>query len=272
MRRLLPADYKTFYVALSAVAGLLIGSFLNVCIYRIPRDLSVVTPRSFCPECGVPIAWYDNIPLLSYFLLRRRCRACAQAVPARYLIVELTTAALFALVTAVYGWTFFTLKWCLFEALLIALFWTDIEERILPDELTLGGAAAGLLLALFVAVPSVAGTLLLAAGKPALQSLLSAALGSAILVAPIWALGALYARVRKREGLGLGDVKLLLLMGVFLGPERGLYALMIGALAGSLIGAVYILVARRNAATYELPFGSFLCAGAALVPLLKRWL
>ena len=207
-------------VALVAITGLLFGSFINVCIYRIPRDLSVVTPRSFCPECGIQIAWYDNIPLLSYLLLRRRCRSCAQRIPSRYPIVELTTAVLFALVASEYGWTLAALKWCVFEALLVALFWTDLEERILPDELTLGGTAAGVIFAVFVAVPSAAGTLLLPAAKTVWQSLLGAAIGATFLVIPIWTVGALYAWVRKREGLGLGDVKLLLLMGVFLGDRK----------------------------------------------------
>src|ERR1700761_724430 len=114
MRGRLPADYRVFYVALFTIAGLLLGSFLNVCIYRIPRDLSVVTPRSFCPECGIQIAWYDNIPLLSYFLLNRRCRGCARTISSRYPIVELTTAVLFAVVASEYGWTPTALKWCVF--------------------------------------------------------------------------------------------------------------------------------------------------------------
>jgi leader peptidase (prepilin peptidase) / N-methyltransferase len=257
MRGRLPADYKAFYVGLCALVGLLAGSFLNVCIYRIPRDLSVIMPRSFCPECGTQVAWYDNVPLVSYFLLHRRCRSCAQTIPARYPIVELTTAILFALVASEYGWTLAALKWCLFEAILIALFWTDLEERILPDEFTLGGTGAGLIIAIFVAVPSVAGILLLPAAKTAFQSLLSAALGATVLVLPIWGLGALYSRLRKREGLGLGDVKLLLLIAVFLGVERGLFALLIGTVAGSIVGAAYILATLRNPATNELPFGTF---------------
>lgn len=267
----LPVNYHIFYIALAALLGLLLGSFLNVCIYRIPRDLSVVAPRSFCPECGAQIAWYDNFPVLSYFLLRRQCRSCGQPIPARYPLVELTTSILFALVVAEYGWTIAALKWCVFEAVLAALFWTDLEERILPDELTLGGTAAGLIFAIFVAVPSIAGNLLLPGAGTALRSLLSAAIAAIVLVAPIWAVGAVYGWIRKREVLGLGDVKLLLLIAVFLGAERGLYALMIGAIGGSVIGIAYILATRRSAATYELPFGTFLCAGAAVVPLLSRW-
>lgn len=272
MRGRLPPDYKLFYVGLSSLVGLLVGSFLNVCIYRIPRDVSVITPRSFCPACGDAIAWYDNVPILSYFLLRRRCRRCARAIPARYPVVELTTAVLFGLVCAEYGWTLVAFKWCVFEALLTALFWTDIEERILPDELTLGGMGAGLILAAFVAVPSAAGVLAFPKAPLAWQSLLSAALGAIILTGPIWAVSMAYSAIRKREGLGLGDLKLLLLLGVFLGTERGLFALLIGSVGGTVIGGIYILAAKRDAATYALPFGTFLCAGAAVTPLLSPWL
>jgi leader peptidase (prepilin peptidase) / N-methyltransferase len=268
----LPPDYKSFYVGLSSLLGLLTGSFLNVCIYRIPRDVSVVTPRSFCPACGNAVAWYDNIPVVSYFVLRRRCRRCAQAIPARYPIVELTTAVLFGLVCSEYGWTLAALKWCVFEALLTALFWTDIEERILPDELTLGGIGVGFIFAVFVSVPSAAGLLVAPKARVAWQSLLSAAIGAIILTAPIWLVSMAYSAVRKRQGLGLGDIKLLLLLGVFLGVERGLFALLIGSVGGTVIGAIYILAAKRDPSTYGLPFGTFLCAGAAAAPLMSLWL
>ncbi len=265
----MPPDFQPFYPVLAAVCGLLFGSFLNVCIFRIPRDLSVVAPRSFCPDCGEPIKWLDNVPLLSYALLRGRCRACGSPISFRYPIVELTTAILFAATALQYGWTLGTFKWALFEAILVALFWTDIEERILPDELTLGGALIGLILAFLVRVPGQLGGLFLPNAKWVTQSLLNAALGVVILAGPIWMLGAIYARVRRREGLGLGDVKLLVLIGVFLGLENGLLALLIGVVSGSVIGILYIWLARKKASTYQLPLGSFLCAGAALVPLLK---
>jgi leader peptidase (prepilin peptidase) / N-methyltransferase len=272
MRGRLPAEYAGFYVALAAVAGLLFGSFLNVCIYRIPRDLSVVSPRSFCPQCGGQIAWYDNLPVFSYFVLHGRCRSCKNPIAFRYPIVELATALLFSLAVAEYGWTIVALKWCVFEVLLVALFWTDLEERILPDELTLGGAVAGLIFAIFVPVPSVMADLTVPAARAAVRSLLDASAGAIFLAGPLWALGALYNRLRKREGLGLGDVKLLVLIGIFLGLEHGLTALLIGAVGGTAIGLTYILVARKSASTYELPFGTFLCAGAAIVPLIGKFI
>ncbi len=266
----MPTDLEPLHVAAAIVIGLLFGSFLNVCIYRIPRDLSVVAPRSFCPECGEGIRWHDNIPLLSYALLRGRCRACGKPIGLRYPIVELTTAILFAAVAIRYGWTLATLKWEVFEALVITLFWTDLEERLLPDELTLGGALAGLILAVFVRVPGQLSELFLPGSKIVWQSLFNAGTGAIVLAGPIWMLGVIYARVRGREGVGFGDVKLLVLLGAFLGLENGLLALLIAAVSGSVLGIAYIWLTHKKASTFELPFGSFLCAGAALVPLMKK--
>lgn len=263
-------DLQISYTVAAGVFGLLCGSFLNVCIYRIPRDISIVRPRSFCVHCERQIAWYDNVPLLSYAKLRGRCRACEQAIGVRYPLVELTTAVLFTGIAVRYGWSLAALKWALFEAILVVLFWTDLEERILPDELTLGGTAIGIIFAVFVMVPGLFGQLLLARSKLFWQSLFNAGLGALILAGPIWLLGIAYARLRKREGLGFGDVKLLVLLGVFLGIEKGLLALMIGAIAGSILGVGYALLTHKAISSYELPFGSFLCAGAAVVPLLGR--
>ncbi len=268
----MPPENAILYIAAAGIAGLLFGSFLNVCIYRIPRDLSVVTPRSFCTECGAQIGWYDNIPVLSFVVLRGRCRTCTKPIAIRYPIVEFTTAVLFAATAAEYGWAIVALKWCVFEAILVALFWTDLEERILPDELTLGGTAAGLICAIFVPVPSVLADLMIPAARQPLRSLLNCGIGAVILAGPIWALGALYSRFRKREGLGFGDVKLLILIGVFLGLEHGLTALLIGAVGGTLLGLTYILIARKSASTYELPFGTFLCAGGIIAALTAKFM
>ena len=139
------------FVLLAFVAGLLIGSFLNVCIFRLPRDLSVVTPaRSFCPECEKTIAWYDNIPVISYLLLGGRCRHCKARIPVRYLLVEIATGAAFALCVASLGLTLPALKYAIYSAIMIALIASDFEERILPDEFTLGGTVVGLAFAPFV--------------------------------------------------------------------------------------------------------------------------
>jgi leader peptidase (prepilin peptidase)/N-methyltransferase len=266
----LPDSFQPFYVFIAAVAGLLIGSFLNVCIYRIPRDLSVVSPRSFCTQCENPIAWYDNVPLFSYFLLRGKCRGCSKRISLRYPLVESLTAAAFAFVAYRYGFTLTALKWIIFESLMIVLFWTDFEERILPDEFTLGGAVVGAVFSPFVFVPGVLGQLLLGDRKPVWQSLFNMGVGAALISGPIWLTGVIYARLRKREGLGLGDVKLLVMLGAFLGADQGLWALLMGAVSGSIISVAYILLTRKDARNYELPFGSFLCAAAACIPLLNQ--
>src|ERR1700690_951537 len=139
------------FALLAFLAGLLIGSFLNVCIYRMPRDLSVVTPaRSFCPECEKTIAWYDNIPVVSYVVLGGRCRHCKARIPLRYLLVELSTGAAFALCFAALGLSLPALKYALYSAIMIALIASDLEERILPDEFTLGGTVVGVAFAPFV--------------------------------------------------------------------------------------------------------------------------
>ncbi len=265
----MPAEPQLFYVILAAIFGLLFGSFLNVCIYRLPRDLSVVAPRSFCPECGVQIAWYDNLPLVSYAILRGRCRYCDKPIGIRYFLVELTTAVLFALTVSEYGPTLPALKWAVFDAIMVALFWTDFEERILPDELTIGGILAGLIFSVFVSVPGFS-EIWISGPATRSRSFTDAVIGGLILSIPIWALGWAYGRLRKRDALGLGDVKLLAAMGAFLGLENGLFALLLGAVTGSVLGLAYILWKRKDAASYELPFGSFLCFGAVIAPLIGR--
>jgi leader peptidase (prepilin peptidase)/N-methyltransferase len=257
-------------VLVAGIAGLLAGSFLNVCIYRIPRDISVVAPRSFCPECGAPIAWFDNIPVLSYFTLRGKCRKCGQKIGLRYPLVELVTAGLFAVVAYRYGITPWAGKWLLWEAILVVLFWTDLEEQILPDELTLGGSAVGILIACLLPVPGLFVETLFPGWRPIWRTLFDVGLGIGVLALPMWLLGWLYQKVRGREGLGLGDVKLLVLMSTFLGFENSLIATLIGAIGGSLIGVAYCIVARRKLSETQLPFGSFLCAGAGIVPLVYR--
>lgn len=262
-------DTPLLFVVLAALFGLLFGSFLNVCIYRLPRDLSVIAPRSFCPECGCQIAWYDNLPLLSYVILRGRCRRCGKPIGIRYFFVEITTAVLFVLTVVRYGPTIWALKWCVFDAIMIALFWTDLEERILPDELTLGGAVAGLIFSIWVPVPGLF-NLFYVQSSPYTASVLNALIGGFILSGPVWLLGWLYGKIRRREALGRGDVKLLAAIGVFLGWENGLFALLLGAVSGSLLGLAYIFWKRKDAASYELPFGSFLCFGAVTAPLIYK--
>ena len=258
------------YVVAAAFAGLLIGSFLNVCIYRVPRDLSVVSPRSFCPECGKPIAWYDNIPLFSFARLKGRCRVCGKPIGIRYPLVELITAALFSATVARYGWGLDSFKWCTFEAIMSVLFWVDLEERILPDEFTLGGGVLGLVFAFFTKVPGDLATLLLPTLSVRARSLCEAFAGAVVLTVPLATLGFAWSRATKREALGLGDVKLLPCLGLFLGLEAGIQTLLFGSLAGVLLGGIYIFIRKKKAREYELPLGSFYCGAAALAPLIMR--
>ena len=245
--------------------GLLIGSFLNVCIYRLPRDLSVVQPRSYCPECKHTIAWFDNIPVVSYAILAGRCRTCGHRIPVRYPVVELLTGVLFFCAFQFLGTTLAAAKFAVFAAIMIALVFSDLEERILPDEFTLGGTAVGVIFAAFVPVSG--GILLLiyyGAQHPWLISVGDSILAGALCAGALWGVRALYEKVRNREGLGLGDVKMGAMIGAFLGMQGALLSLLVGSLLGVIVGLGYTWFTGKDASTYELPFGSFL-GGAALV-------
>ena len=258
--------------SIALLFGLLIGSFLNVCIYRLPQDLSVVRPRSYCVACQHPIAWYDNVPVLSYVLLRGKCRYCRAAISMRYPVVELLTGVLFFVYVWRLGATPLGLKFCLYGALLVGLTFSDLEARILPDEFTLGGAAAGLLLAWFVPLKGDMTQDLLSMVGPRWNrhwtSVAAALIGAAVPGFCLWLVGWLYLKLRHREGLGLGDVKLVAMVGAFMGLQGALLTLIVGSLAGSLIGFAYIRITHKDPATYELPFGTFLGAAAIAVSVL----
>jgi leader peptidase (prepilin peptidase)/N-methyltransferase len=256
---------------LALVFGLLIGSFLNVCIHRWPRDFSVVRPRSHCPACEKTIRWHDNIPIVSYLALRGRCRHCGTPIRWRYPVVELLTGLLFFYFVRELGLTLAALKMCVFSAMLVALIFSDLEMRILPDELTLGGTLAGLVFAIFVPVPeSIIQAILWFTGTKLSGRAhwwVEAAAGAAIPAFLLWAAGWVYERVRHREGLGLGDVKLIAMVGSFLGLSGALLTLAGGSLAGSLIGYAYIRATRKDPSTYELPLGTFLSIAALVLGL-----
>ena len=251
-------------IFLAFLAGLLIGSFLNVCVYRLPRDLSVVTPaRSFCPFCEETIAWYDNIPLLSYILLRAKCRRCGARIPLRYPVVELVTGIAFAISVAAFGVTLPALKYALFSAIIITLIASDFEERILPDEFTLGGTLLGLILAWFAPLrPELVVLVLPYSWGPRWLSIGEAVIGAGVSSGSIWLAGWLYEKIRHREGLGLGDVKMIMMIGAFLGLPAALLTLISASLIGAVGGLLYIRLTGKDASTYELPFGSFLGVAA----------
>lgn len=263
-------------IIVGAILGLLIGSFLNVCIYRMPKDLSVVSPRSYCPKCETPIPWYENIPLVSFVLLRGRCRHCGAPISWRYPTVELLTGVTFAVVGWKLGFTWVALKACVFSALLIGLIFSDFEERILPDQFTLGGAAAGLVFSAALPMDSFFMRLLLPPGlSPAIHSVGESLLAMIVAAGSLWLIGELYYRVRKIEGLGLGDVKMVAMIGAFLGLQGTLFTLIVGSVLGSVLGLLLVFILRKDARTYELPFGSFLgiaaLATGVLGPALAGW-
>jgi leader peptidase (prepilin peptidase)/N-methyltransferase len=247
---------------LAFLIGLLIGSFLNVCVYRLPRDLSVVRPRSYCPACEHPIAWYDNVPVASWLALGGKCRACGAAIPWRYPLVELATGAAFGGAVWGLGVTPAAAKLAVFSAILITLIASDLEERILPDEFTIGGTLAGIGFAYFVPLHGLVGLLLPTSWIMRLDlrwvSVLEAAFSAAVASGLIWVVGAAYEKLRHKEGLGFGDVKMLAMMGSFLGLQGALLALLGGSLSGAVLGLAYIRWKGEDPDTYELPFGSFL--------------
>jgi len=280
------------------VFGLAFGSFLNVCIYRLPLGLSVVSPRSACPQCKRPIAFYDNLPVVSWLLLGGRCRHCKSRISARYLLIELLTGALFLGCYGYFGLTLATLKYCVFGFLLLGLIFTDAETKLLPDKLTLPGLALGLGFSLLVPVNDLASQFLPGflnlpfsadlAGR--LLSLVDSVLGAAVGASFIYGAGAAYLRWRGTEGMGFGDVKLMAMVGAFLGIKLTVFTIFTASLAGSLFGLTTVLVvwikrthrfmrrmanlrsARRRGwqsaqmvyRYYQMPFGVFLGSMALL--------
>ncbi|MXY16235.1 MAG: prepilin peptidase [Acidobacteria bacterium] len=234
---------------LLAAAGLATGSFLNVCIHRLPRSRSVVWPASACTACGRPLRWYENVPVVAWLALRGRCRTCGARIPIAYLLVELAAPALFLLQYSVVGWQPLLGARLLLCAALIILFVTDLRHRLLPDAVTLTGIGAGLAAALVV--------------EPAWwDALLAAAAGGGLLLAVARA----YFLLRGEEGLGMGDVKMLAMIGAFLGWQLTFVALLLATVLGSAVGIGMLALGLADR-RYPLPFGSFLAVGAVAATL-----
>jgi leader peptidase (prepilin peptidase)/N-methyltransferase len=251
--------------------GLAIGSFLNVCIVRLPLHESVVTPRSRCPQCRQMITWRDNIPVLSYVLLGGRCRHCKKKISIRYPIVEAATAAIAVLLYLKFG---LTLTWGIFFvfcAALIALALIDVDHRILPDLITLNGIWAGLLVStIFIEPRPMALSVLRLVGLNTLdlhlQALIASVIGAAIGGGLLWGVAEAYFRVRGVEGMGFGDVKMMAMVGAFLGAPLALLTIMIGSLVGSVAGLAFMRFTGKSR-DYELPFGTFLGLAAIIAVL-----
>ena len=227
------------------VCGAAIGSFLNVCIHRLPRHESVVWPGSHCPACNHPIACYDNIPLLSYLWLKGRCRACRVRIPLRYPIVEAANGTGYALILWQFGPGAPALVYALLFSALLVITCIDLSHQIIPNVITLPGITLGLLCAATI----------LPVGL--LDSVLGTLLGYGI----PWGLANAYLLLRGRQGMGLGDAKLLAMIGAFLGWKPMLLTVMVGAAVGSVVGLVLIALKRVRRDQY-LPFGPFLALGA----------
>lgn len=275
--------------------GIMIGSFLNVCITRIPEELSIVLPGSRCPRCSTPIKAYDNVPVFAWLWLRGKCRACGAPISGMYPMVELLTGLLFVACYLEFGISQATVKWLFFICLIIILTVTDFRVRLLPDLITWPGFAAGVLFSAFV--PPNDGTAFLLSlrlfhGLPhervmgVIEALLGAAFGSLLL----WGAAAVYKLVRGREGMGMGDVKMMAMAGAFLGVRNAFLMILLGTLLGSIVGIVVIAfmyasgkvmkIAKRAsrrglgtvnqlrwriASQYHLPLGTFLGIAALIV-------
>ncbi len=255
----------------SVLIGLAIGSFLNVCISRMPQSESVVHPRSRCPQCRKPIAGYDNIPVLSYLLLGGRCRNCKKKISARYPLTEALTGVISMLIYFKYGLGLEFAVYLAFSAALIVLAFIDADHRILPDPITLNGLWIGLLLSLVIFVPGpLLARMLQWAGysfpSDRLVSFVASTVGAIVGGGILWAVGEAYFRVRGVEGMGFGDVKMMAMVGAFLGAPRTLFTIMAGSLLGSIIGLVLMRFGGKDR-EYELPFGTFLSFGAIVALL-----
>ena len=252
------------------VFGFALGSFLNVCIYRLPRHESIVTPRSHCPACQHAIRWYDNVPVLSYLWLRGRCRNCRARISPLYPFVEAATAGLGAATLAIYGLTPEFVKFSALGMLLLILIFTDLRERRIPHAVTGVGISIGLLLSFVIPVDArpIEGLARLLGSYPEGTALsVLGSLGGALLGGGLFQfVGYVFHRVAGKEGLGFGDVMLMFMIGTFLGPPLTLVTILLGSLLGTLI-AVPLEFRGRGFRHYEWPYGSFLGVAAIYTSL-----
>ena len=266
-----------------ALFGLVIGSFLNVCIYRLPRNTSIALPRSRCPQCDTPIRPYDNIPVLSYIFLRGKCRSCGKSISIQYPLVELLSGLAFYACAQIWGFTAPTFVNSLFLSMVIVLIFIDYHHQILPNVITLPGTLAGILLSSFQApdlyadvfsfrLASLFGMENIRFTLPWVGSILGAVIWGGML----YIVGMGYFKLRKIQGLGMGDVKMIAMVGAFLGIRLAFVTIFAGSLLGLIFGISLMLLGRANMRT-KLAFGVFLGIGSVLslfygLPLLRWYL
>ncbi len=231
-------------ILFAAALGAIIGSFLNVCILRWPAGESVVRPPSRCPKCGNGVRWFDNVPIVSWVVLRGKCRHCGNPISIQYPLIELATALVWAWMAYRYGYELDALRAALFLTLLLGIAMTDAREYIIPDEFSLGGLALGLLLSM------------LHGWSPVIPALIGAAVGFGVL----WAIAQLGKRLFRKEAMGGGDIKMMAMVGAFVGWKGVFLTIFLGSVVGTLIFGPMALVGKKK----EVPFGIFLALGAAI--------
>ena len=236
----------SFYI-FAFIFGAVIGSFLNVCIYRLPEEKSVVFPPSACPNCGYQIRWYDNIPIFSFLLLRAKCRSCKTPISWRYPLVEALNGTLTLLLFMKYGPSLPFLALLIFCSSLVVITFIDLDHQIIPDEISLPGIVIGFIFSFFLP------------WSGWLNSLSGILLGGGSLFLVAWG----YEKLTGKEGMGGGDIKLLAMMGGFLGWRSVLFIIFAASLVGSVIGVSTMLIQKKDG-KLAIPFGPFLAFGAIL--------
>lgn len=258
-------------IAIVFLFGAVIGSFLNVCIHRIPLGESIVRPRSRCPGCRKPIPAYHNIPIFSYLILRGKCSSCGLPISWRYPAVEILMGILLAGLFLVYGFSSPFFVNSVFFGLLVILIFIDLDERILPDIFTLGGIGAGLILAPLQDPDFFPTGNIFLLEIPILQTMANSLFGSLLGIlfgaGFLWGVAWLYQKFRKIQGMGFGDVKMIAMIGAFTGWQLTWLTILIGSLVGALAGGIYMFLKGRDR-KYELPFGTFLGFAAILAVLI----
>jgi leader peptidase (prepilin peptidase)/N-methyltransferase len=239
----------TSQLMLVGVLGLCVGSFLNVCIYRLPRGESLIAPPSHCPKCNRTLRWYDNVPVLSWLWLRGRCGQCGEPISPQYPIIEITTALLWVLIAWLTPPGWLLASRLVLGTALIVLFMIDLEHQLLPNAITLPGIVAGFLFSFVTPLGPV-------------NSLLGIVAGGGVL----YAIAAGYYLLRKEEGMGMGDVKMLAMVGAFLGWRAVLLTLVLASFAGAVLG-VAMMIGQRRGLQYALPFGTFLALATSVAML-----
>lgn len=253
----------------SFILGAVLGSFLNVCIYRLPRGESIAFPPSHCTSCSNPIKFYDNIPILSYLILGGKCRNCSMIISPTYPIIELISAVLTLLAVRQFGISMDTFFYIVLIYSLIVITFIDLEHLIIPNVITFPGIGVGIIFNLIITnwgyasdlldTPDLKNFLRLISEVPIMSSILGVLIGGGLL----YFIGFLYEVIRKREGMGMGDVKLLAMLGAFLGWQGVIFIVFLSSIIGTVIGLSIILYQRENL-KYAIPFGPFLSIAAII--------